>query len=55
MACKCAGVGVGLQAASCSFGMSTIEPLCSPGCHKRPLLEASRGFSAGSIPSVMKF
>ena len=29
------------------FGVSRIEPLCSPACPKRRLMEACRGFPAG--------
>ena len=36
------------------FGVSRIEPLCSPACRKRRLIEASRGLPAGAIPSVVK-
>ena len=35
------------------FGVSRIEPLCYPACRKRRLMEASRGFPAGAIPSVV--
>ena len=35
-------------------GVSIIEPLCSPACPKRRLMEASRGLPAGAIPSVVK-
>ena len=38
----------------CGFWVSRIEPLCSPACHKRQLIEASRGLPTGAIPSVVK-
>ena len=40
--------------ATCGFGASRIELLSSPACHKRPLMEVSKGFPAGAIPSVVK-
>ena len=40
--------------APCGFGASRIEPLYSPACHKRRLMEASRGLPAEAMPSVVK-
>ena len=42
-----------LYSAPCGFGMNRIEPLCSPACCKRLLMEASRGLLR-AIPSVVK-
>ena len=36
------------------FGVRRIEPLSSPACRKRRLMEESKGLPAGAIPSVMK-
>ena len=36
------------------FGVSRIEPLCSPASHKIQLMKASRGLTAGAISSVLK-
>ena len=38
----------------CGFGVSRMELLSSPACRKRQLMEASRGLTAGAIPSVVK-
>ena len=40
--------------APCGLGVSRIEPLCSPACRKRRLMEASRALPAGAVPSVVK-
>ena len=43
-----------LPAFSCGFGVSRIEPLCSPVCRKKRLMDAGSGLPAGVLPSVVK-